>query len=280
MPLFRGHYRLEKHSLGLALGIIVVSSIGGLMEIAPLFTIDETVESDPDMRLYTPLELAGRHIYMREGCYACHSQMVRTLRDEVERYGPYSLAVESQYDHPMLWGSKRTGPDLARVGGKYSDAWQTLHLYNPRDLVPESIMPAYRWLLRTPLDMSDLPGHLTAMRRVGVPYDDEMIANAASDAHAQATPDPESAAELHARYGEATNVRAFDGLPDVVTEMDAMVAYLQILGRLTELPYETPVAEELEEPEVVERSDAESGAAVRRVAERDAPGQATTELVR
>ena len=130
------------------------------------------------MRVYTPLELAGRNIYIREGCYACHSQMIRTLRDEVERYGPYSLAVESKYDHPMLWGSKRTGPDLARIGGKYSDEWHVAHLNNPRDVVPESIMPAYGWLLRTTLRTDDLGDHLTALRAVGVPYTDEMIANA------------------------------------------------------------------------------------------------------
>lgn len=236
--LFRGHYRLEKNSVMLALAIIVVSGIGGAMEIAPLFTIDETVETDPDMRLYTPLELAGRHIYMREGCYACHSQMIRTLRDDVDRYGPYSLAVESQYDHPMLWGSKRTGPDLARVGEKYSDDWQTRHLYNPRDVVPASIMPAYRWLLRNPLETADLPGHLRAMQRVGVPYDEAMIVNATLDAEAQATPEEASTAALIERYGEATHVRAFDGRPDVVTEMDALVAYLQILGRLSQLPYD------------------------------------------
>ena len=124
------------------------------------------------MRVYTPLEQAGRDIYVREGCYACHSQMIRTLRDEVERWGPYSLAVESKYDHPMLWGSKRTGPDLARVGDKYSDAWHVAHLDNPRDVVPQSVMPAYRWLLRNPLEVADLPARLHALRAVGVPYDE------------------------------------------------------------------------------------------------------------
>ena len=139
-----------------SIAIIAAASVGGIVEIAPLFTIDETVEEAPDLRLYTPLELAGRNIYIREGCYACHSQMIRTLRDEVERYGPYSLAVESKYDHPMLWGSKRTGPDLARIGGKYSDFWHVAHLTNPRDVVPESNMPAYRWLARTALETEDL----------------------------------------------------------------------------------------------------------------------------
>ena len=147
--MFGFHYRLERKAIGFVLAIIGVASIGGIVEIAPLFTIHQTVEDAPDMRLYTPLELAGRNIYIREGCYACHSQMIRTLRDEVERYGPYSLAVESKYDHPMLWGSKRTGPDLARIGGKYSDEWHVAHLNNPRDVVPESIMPAYGWLERT-----------------------------------------------------------------------------------------------------------------------------------
>jgi cytochrome c oxidase cbb3-type subunit II len=245
--VFGAHYRLERYSLGLTFGIIAAAGVGGLVEIAPLFTIDETVEEVPDMRVYTPLEVAGRDIYIREGCYACHSQMIRTLRDEVERYGPYSLAVESQYDHPMLWGSKRTGPDLARVGGKYSDAWQVAHLYNPRDVVPESVMPAYRWLLRNGLDVSDLPERLAALRRVGVPYTQEMIENAAYDAFGQANPDSARAAGLAERYGEETNVRTFDGDRGRLTEMDAVVAYLQILGRLTEAPYASlaiPAAEE------------------------------------
>src|SRR6478736_442781 len=189
MSIFGFHYRLERKAIGLVLGIIVVASIGGLVEIAPLFTIKQTVEDAPDMRLYTPLELAGRNIYIREGCYACHSQMIRTLRDEVDRYGPYSLAVESKYDHPMLWGSKRTGPDLARIGEKYSDDWQVRHLVNPRDLVPVSVMPQYAFLLGAPLRTDDLNLHLKAQRAVGVPYTDDMIANAASDAYGQASPD-------------------------------------------------------------------------------------------
>ena len=176
--MFGFHYRLERKAIGLVLAIIGVASIGGIVEIAPLFTIHQTVEDAPDMRVYTPLELAGRNIYIREGCYACHSQMIRTLRDEVERYGPYSLAVESKYDHPMLWGSKRTGPDIARLGGKYSDDWHVAHLNNPRDVVPESVMPAYRFLSRAELRTDDLSNHLKAQRRVGVPYSDDMIANA------------------------------------------------------------------------------------------------------
>ena len=232
--MFRLHYRLEKSSLGLLLGILLVSAIGGLVEIAPLFTIDETVESDPEMRVYTPLELAGRHIYMREGCYACHSQMIRALRDEVERYGPYSLAVESQYDRPMLWGSKRTGPDLARVGGKYSDAWHLAHLLDPRELVPGSVMPAYGWLLRNELRVDDLPLHLRALRRLGTPYSEAMVEHAARDARGQADPDSDAAFDVFDRYGDDTGVRAFDGDPDRLTEMDALIAYLQILGRLTD----------------------------------------------
>ena len=240
--MFGSHYKLERKSVGLALAIMVVASIGGAIEIAPLFTIDETVEHDPDMRVYTPLELAGRNIYVREGCYACHSQMIRTLRDEVERYGPYSLAVESKYDHPMLWGSKRTGPDLARIGGKYSDQWHVAHLVNPRDLVPPSNMPAYARLLRNPLRTDDLGRHLRAMRAVGVPYTDEMIANATADAAAQAMPGTEAADGVAKRYGEATNISAFDGEPGQLTEMDALVAYLQILGRLTDAAYKTVAA--------------------------------------
>ncbi len=218
------HRKLERSSILLTLGIIAAASVGGIVEIAPLFTIDETVEEAPDMRVYTPLELAGRNIYVREGCYACHSQMIRTLRDEVERYGPYSLAVESQYDRPMLWGSKRTGPDLARVGGKYSDFWHVAHLTNPRDVVPESNMPAYAFLNRARLRMDDLSAHLAAQRALGVPYTAEMIENAARDAYGQAMPDTDFAAGVAARYGEATQVSAFDGVTTHVTEMDALVA--------------------------------------------------------
>jgi cytochrome c oxidase cbb3-type subunit 2 len=235
--MFKTHYRLEKNSIGLALGIMLVASIGGLVEIAPLFTINQTVETIPNMRVYTPLELAGRNIYIREGCYACHSQMIRTLRDEVERYGPYSLAVESKYDHPMLWRSKRTGPDLARIGGKYSDQWHVTHLRNPREVVVESVMPAYRWLERNTLKYNNMTAHLKAMRRVGVPYTDAMIKNAAADTAAQANPDSDDTEGLVTRYGEATTVRSFDGDPSRVTEMDALVAYLQILGRLTDAAY-------------------------------------------
>ena len=233
--LFGLHYKLERKSVGLVLAIIVASAVGGIVEIVPLFTIDQTVEKAPDMRVYTPLELAGRDIYVREGCYACHSQMIRTLADEVDRYGPYSRAVESQYDHPMLWGSKRTGPDLARVGQKYSDAWHVAHLINPRDVVPTSIMPRYGFLARTGLRTDDLALHLAAQQRLGVPYTAEMIENATDDAIGQASPDTPRADGVTGRYGEATMVSAFDGTPGGPTEMDALVAYLQILGRLTDV---------------------------------------------
>jgi cytochrome c oxidase cbb3-type subunit 2 len=240
--MFRFHYWLESKAIWFVLAVVLVASIGGLVEIAPLFTIHQTVEDAKDMRVYTPLELAGRNIYVREGCYACHSQMIRTLRDEVERYGPYSLAVESKYDHPMLWGSKRTGPDLARVGGKYSDEWHVAHLTNPRDLVPTSVMPRYAFLMRTHLRIDDLPAHLRALRAVGVPYTDDMIAQARVDAIGQADPDSSYAEGVVKRYGEATTVRAFDGNPVELTEMDALVAYLQILGHLTDAAHKSVAA--------------------------------------
>lgn len=229
------HGKLERTAIGFVLAIIGVSAIGGLVEIAPLFTISETVEDAPDMRVYTPLELAGRNIYVREGCYACHTQMIRTLRDEVERYGHYSLAVESKYDHPHQWGSKRTGPDLARLGEKYSDAWHVAHLINPRDVVPQSIMPKYGWLQRTELRINDMSQHLEAQRKVGVPYTPEMIENAGKDAYGQAYPDSDAAAGVVERYGEATHMRKFDSESARLTEMDALVAYLQILGGLTDI---------------------------------------------
>lgn len=232
--MFNLHYNLEKYSIAFAIAIILASAVGGLVEIAPLFTIHQTVEHDPDMRVYTPLELAGRNIYMREGCYACHSQMIRTLKDDVDRYGHYSLAVESKYDRPMLWGSKRTGPDIARVGEKYSDAWQVRHLINPRDVVPESVMPKYAFLAETSLDAKDLGKHLAAQKALGVPYTDDMINNAAADAYGQSSPDSDTSSGVTKRYGEATHVRPFDGKPAQLTEMDALVAYLQILGKLSD----------------------------------------------
>lgn len=246
------HRKIERSTIGFVLAIIAASSVGGIVEIAPLFTIDETVEEAPDMRVYTPLEVAGRNIYIREGCYACHSQMIRTLRDEVERYGPYSLAVESKYDHPMQWGSKRTGPDLARIGGKYSDIWHVAHLIYPREVVPESNMPAYRYLSRARLEVDDLDLDLKALRRVGVPYTAEMIANAARDALGQASPDSDYATGVTDRYGEKTQISVFDGVASELTEMDALVAYLQVLGRLTDAAYQqTAAPEKAPDPEHV-----------------------------
>jgi len=237
------HYNLEKVSMGLVAGIIAVASVGGIVEIAPLFTIEETVEIPADMRPHTPLEMAGREIYIREGCYACHSQMIRSLADEIDRYGPYSVAAESAWDRPMLWGSKRTGPDLARLGGRYSDDWHVAHLIDPRSVVPVSIMPAYPWLMR-PLDTSLLQDSIATLARLGVPYDSEMIANALADARAQSQPEAAGAADVRARYGEGVAVRAFDGDPARLTEMDALVAYLQSLGTLTRAAYGPPAAEE------------------------------------
>ncbi|MBU3030601.1 cytochrome-c oxidase, cbb3-type subunit II [Paracoccus marinaquae] len=231
------HYNLEKVSMGLVVGIIVAASIGGIVEIAPLFSINETVELPDDLRPHTPLELAGREIYIREGCYACHSQMVRSLADELDRYGPYSLAAESAYDRPMLWGSKRTGPDLARLGGKYSDDWHVAHLIDPRSVVPASIMPSYPWLMR-PLEIGLLRDELATLARLGVPYDEAMIEGAANDALAQSRPDSDGAEAVIERYGETVAIRSFDGDPSKLTEMDAVVAYLQSLGTLTNAPYE------------------------------------------
>ena len=205
--------------------------IGGLVQIAPLFWIDSTIEKVDGMRPYTPLEQAGRNIYMREGCYVCHSQMIRPFRDEVERYGQYSLAAESMYDHPFQWGSKRTGPDLARVGGRYSDEWHKAHLINPRSVVPESIMPPYAFLAERDLNTGDMRAHLRALSRVGVPYSEEAIKEANADLAAQADPDADSSA-LIKRYPKA-QVRNFDGRPEI-TELDALIAYLQMLGTLVD----------------------------------------------
>ncbi|MBI1329707.1 MAG: cytochrome-c oxidase, cbb3-type subunit II [Alphaproteobacteria bacterium] len=227
------HGILERNSLLLLVGILVVVAIGGLVEIAPLFYIESTIEKVHGMRPYSPLELEGRKIYIREGCYLCHSQMIRPLRDEVERYGHYSLAAESMYDHPFQWGSKRTGPDLARIGGKYSDEWQRDHLADPRSVVPESVMPPYAFLTNTPLDYRDIADQLKANRTVGVPYTDEDIANAAKDLEAQVNPDSDGAADVTKRYPKA-QVRDFDGNPAMISEADALIAYLQMLGTLVD----------------------------------------------
>jgi cytochrome c oxidase cbb3-type subunit 2 len=227
------HGNLERNSILLIVGILIVVSIGGLVQIAPLFYLENTIEKVQGMRPYSPLELAGRSIYIREGCYNCHSQMIRPLRDEVERYGHYSLAAESMYDHPFQWGSKRSGPDLARVGGKYSDEWQRDHLTDPRSLVPESVMPPYAQLAKHELETRDIQALLEANRITGVPYTDEMIANAKADLLAQATPDDAGAEAVGTRYPKAV-IRDFDGDPKKVTEMDALIAYLQMLGTLVD----------------------------------------------
>ncbi|MCC0015769.1 MAG: cytochrome-c oxidase, cbb3-type subunit II [Rhodobiaceae bacterium] len=228
------HAIFEKNSIVLTVGILVAVAIGGLVELVPNFYLKSTIEKVDGMRPYTPLELAGRDIYVREGCYLCHSQMVRTLRDEVERYGPYSLAAESMYDHPFQWGSKRTGPDLARVGGKYSDDWHVQHMNDPRSVSPASIMPGYPFLAKAVLDAESMTGHLKANAIVGVPYTDEMVAAAAADVMAQANPDAaEDLDGFEARYPNAV-ARDFDGNPEAVTELDALIAYLQMLGTLVD----------------------------------------------
>ena len=232
------HALLEKNVVLLAIGVVLTVAIGGLVEIIPLHTIKSTIEPVQGMRPYTPLELAGRNIYMREGCYNCHSQMIRPFRDEVERYGHYSLAAESMYDHPFQWGSKRTGPDLARVGGKYSNEWHQAHFKDPRAVVPESIMPTYGFLARRDLVVKDVAAHLEALRAVGVPYTDEMIKSAAADLAAQADPDADSAALLK-RYPKAAT-GDFDGDAKRLTEMDALIAYIQILGRMVDFKTVTP----------------------------------------
>ncbi|PKB25512.1 cytochrome c oxidase cbb3-type subunit 2 [Novosphingobium kunmingense] len=236
----KGHARLERNVTLLGLGTLLVVAIGGLVEIAPLFWIDNTIEKVEGVRPYTPLEQAGRDIYVREGCYSCHSQMIRPFRDEVERYGHYSLAAESMYDHPFQWGSKRTGPDLARVGNRYSDDWQVQHLKNPQSVVPESVMPKYGFLAERDLKVADPSANLKALAAVGVPYSKDDIEKAAADLKAQATPDADTA-DLVARYPKA-QVRDFDGDPSRVTEMDALVAYLQMLGTLVDV--NAPAAQE------------------------------------
>ncbi len=231
------HGRIERNLILMGVLTLITVSIGGLVQIIPLFAVESTIERVGGIRPYTPLEQAGRDIYVREGCYVCHSQMVRPFRDERERYGHYSLAAESMYDHPFQWGSKRTGPDLARVGGRYSDEWHVLHLRAPREMVPESIMPAYAFLDR-PLDYADIGARLAALRAVGVPYTDAMIANARRDLEAQARPSEDGSA-FAARYARARQMDP-DGDPRAITEMDALVAYLQMLGTLVDFSEVTP----------------------------------------
>jgi cytochrome c oxidase cbb3-type subunit 2 len=233
MSFWTRHHIFEKNSIVLVVGILLVIAIGGLVEITPLFYLKSTIEVVDGIRPYTPLELAGRNIYVREGCYLCHSQMIRPLRDEVERYGHFSLAAESMYDHPFQWGSKRTGPDLARVGAKYSDDWHVTHLTNPRAIVPQSVMPGYPFLRRTELDTTIIADHLRTLRVVGVPYTDDQIANAVADLNAQANPDDPGADAFAKRYPKAA-MRNFDGQSGPPSEMDALIAYLQMLGTLVD----------------------------------------------
>jgi cytochrome c oxidase cbb3-type subunit 2 len=233
MDILGKHGVIERNATLLLTLSLVVVCIGGIVEIAPLFYFQNTIEKVEGMRPYTPLELAGRDIYVREGCYVCHSQMIRPFRDEVERYGHYSLAAESMYDHPFQWCSKRTGPDLARVGGRYSNEWQVEHLTRPQALVPESIMPRYGFLSETALDTTNISGHLKANAMVGVPYSEDAITHAQADLAAQATPDADTAGLIE-RYGANVLAEDFDGDPSRITEMDALVAYLQMLGTLVD----------------------------------------------
>lgn len=232
MALIDKHAILEKNATLLLVASFAVVTVGGIVEIAPLFYLENTIEKVEGMRPYSPLELAGRNIYIREGCYVCHSQMIRPFRDEVERYGHYSLAAESMYDRPFQWGSKRTGPDLARVGDRYSNEWHVQHLVEPRSVVPESIMPSYSFLKDTPLELVDYSADLAANSLLGVPYTEEMIAAANDDLKAQADPNADTSG-VEARYPKA-KLGDFDGNPLALTEMDALVAYLQMLGTLVD----------------------------------------------
>ena len=229
------HEHIETNSGLMLLLILVVISIGGLVEIVPLFYINDTVEQVEGVRPNTPLELRGRDIYVREGCYLCHSQQIRPFRDEWLRYGHYSLAAESQYDHPFQWGSKRTGPDLARVGNKYSNPWHVQHLMAPRSVVPESIMPNYPWLLTTPLAINDIGDRMRALRAVGVPYS---LTQAEYDANVKRF-GPVVAEKMDINQAQKTlmleaRTGNFDGVPGELTEMDALVAYLQVLGTMVD----------------------------------------------
>jgi cytochrome c oxidase cbb3-type subunit 2 len=238
MAFLDKHKIIETNATLLLIFSFLVVTIGGLVQIVPLYYLDNTIEEVEGMRPYSPLELTGRDIYIREGCYVCHSQMIRPMRDEVERYGHYSLAAESMYDHPFQWGSKRTGPDLARVGGRYSDEWHVAHLRDPQSVVPESIMPKYGFLERKLIEPGYIADVMATNRMVGVPYTDEMIEAAAADFNAQADPDSDYD-DLLERYPGA-QVRNFDGKPGV-SEMDAVVAYLQMLGTLVDFSTFTPV---------------------------------------
>ncbi len=239
MSIMSKHKIIETNATLLLILSLLVVTIGGIVELVPLFFMDSTIEKVKGVRPYTPLELAGRNIYIREGCYVCHSQMIRPLRDEVERYGHYSLAAESMYDHPFQWGSKRTGPDLARVGGRYSDEWHVNHLVDPQSVVPESVMPKYGFLLKRKIDGKYIEDVMRTNAAVGVPYSEDMLKNARADFLAQADPDADTEG-LQSRYGAAARwggkdvqVRNFDGQPEL-TEMDALIAYLQVLGTMVD----------------------------------------------
>ncbi len=235
------HESIETNAALLIIFTLVAISIGGLVEIVPLFYIEGTVEDVKNadgkdaVRPYTPLEQLGRDIYTREGCYTCHSQMIRPFRDEALRYGHYSLAAESQYDHPFQWGSKRTGPDLARVGGKYSSAWHVKHLTAPRSVVPESIMPNYPWLSENELDTGDIAAKLATLKAVGVPYSLTKIeydANVEKFGESVAKKLDINMAEKNLM--EQAKLGNYDGNPDKLSEMDALVAYLQVLGTMVD----------------------------------------------
>ena len=239
MALLDKHKKIETHATLLLVLSLLVVTIGGLVQITPLFYLENTIEKVDGMRPYSPLELEGREVYIREGCYVCHSQMIRPMRDEVERYGHYSLAAESMYDHPFQWGSKRTGPDLARVGGRYSDEWHVDHLRDPQSVVPESVMPKYGYLEDRMVDGEYIGELMATHRMVGVPYTEEMIENAQADFTNQADPDSDWDA-LVERYPGA-QVRNFDGQPGI-SEADALIAYLQMLGTLVDFSTFTPDA--------------------------------------
>jgi cytochrome c oxidase cbb3-type subunit II len=238
MAFLDKHKAIETHATLLLVLSFLVVTIGGLVQIVPLFYIENTIEKVEGVRPYTPLEMAGREIYVREGCYGCHSQMIRPMRDEVERYGHYSLAAESMYDRPFQWGSKRTGPDLARVGGRYSDEWHQDHFRNAKSVVPESVMPPYGFLFRTTIDGRYIGDTMKASAVLGVPYSDEMLAEAQADFRAQVDPDGDYDG-LVARYGDKVNVRNFDGQPEL-TEADALIAYMQVLGTMVDFSTFTP----------------------------------------
>ena len=229
------HDKIERNVGILIILTMLAISVGGLVEVVPLFFIKDTVEKVDGVRPYSPLELRGRDIYIREGCFLCHSQMIRPFRDEALRYGHYSLAAESKYDHPFQWGSKRTGPDLARVGGKYSNDWHTQHLASPPSLVPQSVMPNYPWLAKTELDYADIQDRMKALRVTGVPYSlsqgelDRNVKEFGEDvAKSLHIPDAEKNLVAQAQAGN------FDTNPDKLTEMDALVSYLQMLGTLVD----------------------------------------------